>query len=245
MSGTDDAEAVAIVVPQPTIPGLINDSVIRGSEEVRRTRDANLTKWLDGHCGGYTNAVKFAGVFGQSGSLSLELARDIARLIVRRARGRPPLPETDALELFEEVAEWMRGRESVSDLFPLITFLNHRARRRLKSLENSVIGIYREETRVRLAQGYPQFELNVKDESKAIAEKAVEEFGRRVEAFPALLRKYIEPYQIKIGGREVRRTLLERLPNLVALRRFELEQKIESEHSEWKKLALLLGVALG
>jgi hypothetical protein len=242
MRGTGDGEAVAIFVPQPTIPGLINDSVILGSEEARNARDANLTKWLDGHCGGYTYWVKFAGVFGQSGSLSLELVRDIARLIVRRARGRPPLPETDALGLFEEASEWMRGRDSVSDLFPLVGFLKHRAMKRLISLENSVIAAYREETLVRLAEGYQQFTRNSRQESKAIAEKAVEEFGRRVETFPALLRKYIEPYQIEIGGMHVRDTLREQLPNLVALQRLELQQKMESENSEWKKLALLLGL---
>jgi hypothetical protein len=258
MYGTDDSEAVAIIIPRGEIRGMRDDSQKPESESEsesefesesesesqsegsQRAPKVNMTKWFRDECKRDTSAVDFAGVFEQWGALSLDSARDIAELIVRRARGMAPLPEIDSLELFKAVATWLQEREVLSDYFPLAFFFRDRAMKRLNKLEDSIVTLYEEETRLRLEQGDPRFEIDVEEESPKIAEKAVEEFLVRVEKIPELLRRLVASFEVDFFSSSIRRILIRELPILVETQQWK--RKRGSSNSGWMNYALLHGL---
>jgi hypothetical protein len=223
-------DAVAIVIPRLAVPRMNADFPIPESKEARRARDANLTKWLNDEYRPSPIGANLAGVFGhpdavRSKAAYLEAARDIAKLIVGRARGKAPLPQADAIAVFETTAAWVQRREILNDFFPMESIMLERAIERLKMLRDSLIAEYREEVRHRLRQGYPKLESDVEDESVGIAEKAVGEFQRKVKALPELLREQVRLWEIRFYSGHIRETLIQQIPLFVQLHQIEQQKK--------------------
>jgi hypothetical protein len=107
----------------------------------------------------------------------------------------------------------------------------------------SLIAECRNETRLRLAQGYPRLESDVEGESTRIAEMAAAGFRRKVNTFPELLREKVEEWDIWFYSQNIREKLILEIPMLVELHQIQ-QKKEPSQSDEFKRQSLveMLGI---